>query len=91
MKTICLLFHFFGSVPTTDQNQARKGAEHTVLIAEKTMLVSDKENGQSLSGEQKTENSGPATHSALSAKADNMFVVLHHRPVMFPLQNFHSV
>ena len=35
----------FGPIPTSDQNQTGKDAEHTVVVVVITLVVSEEENG----------------------------------------------
>ena len=76
---------------TPDQNQAGKGVEQPVVVLTRTMLVSDEENDRRLYEEQKTEDAYDAAHSALSANAGNMFVILFLWSVMFPFKYLHYV
>ena len=68
---------YFGPAPTLDENQAGKEAKHTEVVAATSLMASDKENDCRLwRGKEKGDSC--CYTSARSAKAGNMFVVLHH-------------
>ena len=87
MNYLSTIYCIFWAVPTADQNQEGKGPHHPVVaVATRTMLVPNEENDRRLCEEQKTEYACAAVHADLSAKASNMFVILNHRSVMFPIK-----
>ena len=82
---------YLGLYPTLDQNQPGKDEEHAVGIALDDNSDFRQRRWLQVMVRQGKKDSCVAVHIALSARAGNMFVVVHCKLLTFALTNLHCV